>query len=451
MNATSGSLDETDDAGRLGLDGQLSAMQCWMVLLCFLVVVLDGLDTAAIGFLAPALAQDLGVPRAELAPVLSAALFGMAGGSLVAGPLADRIGRKPVLIGSVLLFGTCSIACAFAHSTALLMLLRLVTGVGLGGAMPSAGTLLSEYLPAKRRSLLTNVMYCGFPLGASTGGFLAATVIPRLGWPAVFVVGGALPLILSVGLLYLPESIQFMVVRQWPAHRIARVLARMPHMMIPTAPSTHTVAHHARAEKRAHVGMIVSHRFALGTVMLWVGYFMGLLVFYLLTSWLPSILADSHLNTAQSTSIAALLPFGGVIGTILCGWALDRVQPYRVVACTYALAGLGLWMASQVLQSAAPLSAAMFFSGVFLVGSQGSMMALAMRYYPTVCRATGSAWMLGVGRAGGIIGALIGGWLLHRGFGAAPMFAILVPPALVAAVAVALCGVAAQANGEGDR
>ncbi|MFM0015466.1 MFS transporter [Paraburkholderia sediminicola] len=319
MNATSGSLDETHDAGRLRLDGRLSAMQYWMVLLCFLVVVLDGLDTAAIGFLAPALAHDFGVPRTALAPVLSAALFGMAGGSLVAGPLADRIGRKPVLIGLVLLFGTCSIACAFAHSTALLILLRLVTGLGLGGAMPSAGTLLSEYLPITRRSLQTNVMYCGFPLGASAGGFLAAAVIPRLGWPAVFVVGGALPLILSGGLLFLPESIQFMVARQWPTQRITRVLARMPHMTIPTTASATAVALRARPQQRTQVGMIVSARFALGTVMLWVGYFMGLLVFYLLTSWLPSILADSHLNTAQSASIAALLPFGGVIGTILCG------------------------------------------------------------------------------------------------------------------------------------
>jgi MFS transporter, AAHS family, 4-hydroxybenzoate transporter len=222
-------------------------------------------------------------------------------------------------------------------------------------------------------------------------------------------------------------------------------------MTIATAASTHTVAHDARAQKRGHVGMIASHRFALGTVMLWVAYFMGLLVFYLLTSWLPSILADSHLNTTQSTSIAALLPFGGVIGTILCGWALDRFQPYRVVACTYALAGLGLWMAGQVLQSVALLSAAMFFGGFFLVGSQGSMLALATRYYPTACRATGSAWMLGVGRAGGIVGALIGGVLLHRGYGAAPMFAILMPPALVAAVAVTLCGLAAQAHGEGER
>ncbi|MGU7784296.1 MFS transporter [Burkholderia sp. PU8-34] len=449
MNATPAELDAAPDIERMDAEQRLSALQWWMVLLCFLVVMLDGLDTAAIGFLAPSLAHDLGVSRGTLAPVLSAALIGMAGGSLVAGPLADRIGRKPVLIGSVLLFGTCSLACACAHSVTSLVLLRLATGVGLGGAMPCAGTLLSEYLPARRRSLFTNVMYCGFPLGASAGGFLAAALIPRFGWPAVFAVGGVLPLILAGALLSLPESIRFMVTRNWAEWKIERVLARMPGMTVTMdAPA---VASSGHVRRLASIGAIVSRRLVFGTVMLWVGYFMGLLVFYLLTSWLPTILLDSHLSAEQSTSTAALLPLGGVIGTILCGWALDRFWPYRVVACTFALAGLGLWVASQVLPHAALLSAAMFFAGFFLVGSQGSMLALAMRYYPTDCRATGSAWMLGMGRAGGIIGALFVGALLHRGFDTAKLFVVLTPPLMAAAVAVGICGITAQARIGGDR
>ena len=155
----------------------------WVVFgLCFVIVVMDGFDTAAIGFIAPSLVQEWGVTRPELGPVLSAALFGLAAGALSSGPIADCLGRKIVLAVSVLVFGAACLGSSFAANLQQLTILRFLTGVGLGAAMPNAVTLVSEFCPDRWRATLTNAMFCGFPLGAALGGFLAAWMIPHFGW-----------------------------------------------------------------------------------------------------------------------------------------------------------------------------------------------------------------------------------------------------------------------------
>lgn len=418
------------------IDEKMSALQWIIVILCFLVVALDGLDTAAIGFVAPALVREFGVTKSALSPVFSAALLGMAIGAFIAGPLADKIGRKPVLIVSVLAFGICTLGCAWSNSIGMLTLLRFLTGLGLGGAMPSSGTLLSEYTPAKYRSLLVNSMYCGFPLGAAAGGFIAAGLIPRYGWTSVFYVGGILPIALCFVLLVLPESIRFMIVKKWPAEKIDRVIRRVAGTASIESLQLAAAQHGLRTGNG--VKMILSSDFRFGTFMLWIGYFMGLLVFYLLSSWLPTILQDAHFNVAESSRIAAMLPLGGVLGTVACGWMMDRHPPYLIVTAAFALGGLFIIVAGQSLESMPLLALTVFVLGFFMVGSQGSMLVLALRYYPTECRASGSAWMLGIGRFGGILGAFGGGALFAFGYSMASTIAIIALPAFIAAIAVAL-------------
>ena len=169
----------------------------WVIFaLCFMIVLLDGFDTAAIGYIAPSLLTEWGIPRPALAPVLSAALFGLVVGALAAGPLADRFGRKAILVGSVFVIGAACLTSAFSGNLSQLVGWRFMTGLGLGAAMPNAVTLMSEYCPDGRRATLTNTMFCGFPLGAAFGGFLAAWMIPLWGWRSVLVLGGITPLVL---------------------------------------------------------------------------------------------------------------------------------------------------------------------------------------------------------------------------------------------------------------
>src|SRR3954452_9483301 len=205
-----------------------SGYQWTIFVLCFCIVLLDGFDTAAIGYIAPSLITEWGVERPALAPVLSAALFGLAFGALSAGPLADRVGSKAVLVGSVLVFGAACLASAFSGGLNQLVIWRFVTGLGLGAAMPNAVTLMSEYCPGARRATRTNAMFCGFPLGAAFGGFLAAWMIPHFGWRSVLILGGAAPLLLTLLLLLLlPESVRYMVAESYPAERIKAVLRRI--------------------------------------------------------------------------------------------------------------------------------------------------------------------------------------------------------------------------------
>src|SRR6516225_5753842 len=196
--------------------------------LCFLIVLADGFDTAAIGFIAPSLLKEWGIAKPALGPVLSAALFGLAAGALSSGPLADWLGRKKLLVAAVAVFGVACLASSFAGSLEQLTTLRFLTGLGLGAAMPNAVTLTSEYCPDRLRATLTNAMFCGFPLGAAFGGFLAAWMIPQFGWRSVLMLGGVAPLVLAAAMaLLLPESVRFMVARAQPVERIRAALSRI--------------------------------------------------------------------------------------------------------------------------------------------------------------------------------------------------------------------------------
>ena len=267
--------------------------------LCFCIVLLDGFDTAAIGYIAPSLITEWGVERPALAPVLSAALFGLAFGALSAGPLADRFGRKAVLVGSVLVFGVACLASAFSGGLTQLVIWRFVTGLGLGAAMPNAVTLMSEYCPDGRRATLTNAMFCGFPLGAAFGGFLAAWMIPQWGWRSVLMLGGIAPLVLTVLLLLLlPESVRYMVAESQPVGAHPRRAA--PHLRDGRRCDRRSscTRRRRRPQGKSGIGVVLSSAYLVGSVMLWVAYFMGLVIFYALINWMPILFRDAGLAAA---------------------------------------------------------------------------------------------------------------------------------------------------------
>jgi MFS transporter, AAHS family, 4-hydroxybenzoate transporter len=275
----------------------------------FWVVLLDGFDTAAIGYIAPSLITEWGLERPALAPVLSAALFGLAADALSSGPLADRLGRKAVLLGAVLIIGAACLMFSFAGSLDQLVVWGFVTGVGLGAAMPNAITLMSEYCPDGRRATLTNAMFCGFPLGAA---FLAAWMIPQRGWRSVLVLGGTTPLVLTVLMAQrLPESVRFIVAKNQPVERIRGVL----HRIAATVPDATSFVMHEKAvapSAKSGIGMVVSSSYLVGSVSLWVAYFMGLVIFYALINWMPLLFKDAGLAPQTASLISALFPLGGV-------------------------------------------------------------------------------------------------------------------------------------------
>src|ERR1700704_1783842 len=209
------------------IDAQpVGGFQIRLLLTCAAVLFLDGFDTQAIGYVAPALAKEWGLTKGALGPVFSAGLFGLMIGALIFGPLADRIGRKKIIILSSLAFGIGTLATAFITDVNTLLVIRFLTGLGLGGAMRTAVAMTSEFSPHRRRATMVMVMFCGFSVGAALGGLLAAALIPQFGWRSVFVVGGAAPLLLvPILALRLPESVRFLALTGRSNARVAELLA----------------------------------------------------------------------------------------------------------------------------------------------------------------------------------------------------------------------------------
>jgi AAHS family 4-hydroxybenzoate transporter-like MFS transporter len=421
----------------------MSAFQWLVLVLCFWIVAMDGLDVAIMGFVAPVVMRDWTVSRAAFGPVMSAAMIGLAVGALVAGPAADRIGRKRVLIGSVLCFGLFSLLCAFAQSPFQLIVLRFLTGLGLGAAMPNSTTLLSEYVPSKNRSLLLTIMFTGFNFGSGLGGFVAASLIPHFGWRSVFVFGGVLPL-LSVPLLLwlLPESARLMLVHRRPAQAIAATLGRVcGHRFDGDVRFT---SPEPAVGGKAPVRLLFADGYGFSTLMLWLTYFMGLLIIYLLTGWLPTLIKDAGLPVERAAAITGLFQLGGTVGAVAVGFAMDRLDRNGVIGLAYLLGGGFIFALGMGSLKSALLPVLVTCAGFFMSGAQTGLNALAPTCYPTRARATGVSWMLGIGRLGGILGSLVGGALLSLGFSFATVFSVLAVPALIAAAAIVMNRVAVR-------
>lgn len=404
--------------------------------MCFFIVLLDGFDTAAIGYIAPSLIKEWGVSKPDLAPVLSSALFGLAAGALSAGPLSDRLGRKLLLIASVAVFGIACFASAFSSSLSELTVLRFITGVGLGAAMPNAVTLMSEYCPSQRRAVLTNAMFTGFPLGAAFGGFLAAWMIPQFGWRSVLVLGGVVPLLLvALLVLRLPESARYMVAKNYAAQRIQAVLSRIAGKAIKATRFTLTETRAASGGKSG-LALVLSRSYLAGSLMLWIAYFMGLVIFYALVNWMPLLLKDAGIDAKSATLISALFPLGGV-GAVFFGWLMDRFNGNRLIAAGYCLTAVSVYGIGQSTgQGLGLLVLVVFVAGTLMNTAQSSLPALAAGFYPTAGRATGVSWMLGIGRFGGIAGSFLVAELARRKLGIDTIFTIVAIPGLVALAAL---------------
>jgi AAHS family 4-hydroxybenzoate transporter-like MFS transporter len=412
----------------------VSRYQLLVAALCGLIVFVDGFDAQAMGYVAPALTAAMNIPRSVLGSVISSGLVGMMIGALVSGPLADRIGRKPVLVACALIFGAGSLLTATAQSVDSLMAFRAFTGLGMGGAMPNAIALTSEYMPRRRRAGAVTTMICGFSLGAAAGGFVAASIIPRFGWASVFVVGGIIPIVIGLVCAFaLPESIRFLVVRGGDESRARTYLSRIAPGTGVTGPLW------AGRDELAAQGFAVSELFtdgrARGTTLIWVIYFMNLLNLYFLNSWLPTIMSDAGVPVETAIRLTSLFQIGGIAGAVVLGLLLDRSFTFWILAACYTWAGIFVYAIGHAGASVPLLALTITCAGVGIIGGQNASHALSSEFYPTRIRSTGVGWALGIGRIGSIVGPVVGGVLLSQGTSMQDVFWAAVIPAAMATLA----------------
>lgn len=409
------------DAGRLIDEAPWSAYQKALTLLAAMAVIFDGFDIQILGFAVPSIMKEWHLARAAFAPVLALGLAGMATGSPFAGYCGDRFGRKPALIGCVTLFGVATVATAFVHSLPILAVLRFITGMGAGGAVPNAGAFSAEFAPARRRPAAVKLTIVCIPLGGMVGGLIAAWVLPAFGWRALYMLGGALPLTFALIMLaVLPESPRFLAQRPagWPA--LVRVLNRMGHSVPEGSAFEDTIE--KKSTQQAPIRALFGPTLRRDTLGLWLAFFTCLSSIYLTFGWLPALLTSQGLSVASASQGLAMHNFGGVLGVLI--WAVLMTafgsrKPLIWGALATAASALAMILIPVPPQVAGTLLlGGLGLQGLLINAVQTSMYALAAHIYPTSVRSSGVAWAASMGRVGGIASSLFGAGLIGAGAGA---------------------------------
>jgi AAHS family 3-hydroxyphenylpropionic acid transporter len=375
------------------------------IALCFIVALIEGFDLQAAGTAAAGLRQSFALDPKMMGWVFSAGIIGLLPGAFFGGWVADRIGRKKILVGAVLLFGVFSLCTAYVESYSSLLLVRFMTGLGLGAALPNLIALCAEAVSERRRGTAISVMYCGVPLG----GALAAVVamFSSEHWQTTFIIGGLAPLlVVPVMALLLPESTAF----------------RQQHVATGSPRSSTALALFGEGRAR-------------NTLALWLSYFFTLTVMYMLLNWLPSLLLEQGFTKPQAGMVQMLFNIGGAIGSLLGGVMLDRCNGVKVVLFVYAgvlaaLAGLGMSV------GIVPMAIAGFAVGLFVMAAQLVLYALAPPSYPTSVRATGVGAAVAIGRLGSVAGPLAAGQILAAGAGTTGVLLATSPGLVIAALAI---------------
>jgi len=426
------------DVGAL-IEGQaFGRFQAGLMFWICAFMFIEGYDMQVVGYAAPAIIKAWHSDKAAFGGVFGAGLGGFMLGATVLGNMGDRLGRKRMIVAGSLLFGLFTLASAYATSLTELLVLRTVAGLGLGGSIPNAIALMTEYAPARVRATRVGIMFIGYTVGSALGGVIAAQLMPAYGWPSVFVVGGVLPLVIGVlSIFVLPESVRFLMVKRGRMDLVLPLLRQVRPDLALRDDATFSL------NEEQQPGLPVKQLFAGArasmTSLLWLAYAANMVSLHFLTSWLPTVIADSGVPLAHAVIATALLQAGGGVGSLIVGRLLDRIGTLGIVAaflvavpCVAALGHVGT--------DETPLMILVTVAGLCIIGGQAGINALSGTLYPTYMRSTGTGWAFGMGRFGSILGPVIGGQLIALSLPLGTLFATAAAPILVSAGALFCLG-----------
>lgn len=417
----------------------MTAYQIGICILCLFVMFLDGFDNMIIGLAAPQIARALHLGPASLGVVFSSGHFGFLIGALGFGTLADRWGRKRMLILCALIFSFAMLLTTQITSVEQLALCRFITGLGLGGSVPNSLAFGSEYAPRRLRASIASLMWVGMPGGAALAGLAAAYVLPTHAWQSVFWLGGFVPLAAVVLVtLFLPESLAFLVRQDRDKAQVRKIVSRIS----PQALAEGKEVEFTTSEEKLP-GVPVKHLFmedrGIMTVLIWVLFYLSFLLIQFMMSWNPSLMRQSGASIRQYSVAFALLNLGNVLATVLIGRFMDKFNAFLTMAITFVLAAITLSAFGFMLHGSFTLVVILSVTtGFFVAASNSGMMAFAATSYPVSIRGTGIGWAYAAGRVGAITGPMLGGILLARHWSVAAICSFMGLAGILGAIAILL-------------
>lgn len=385
-----------------------TGIQLLVVMLCFLINMVDGMDVLILSYIAPLLGDEWGLSSGALGIVFSAGLAGMAIGGILIAPLADRLGRRKLILIALLLMTGGMIGSGFAGGVISLTLARVLVGIGIGTALACMAAITAEYAPPFYRNFAVGSLQAGYPIGATLTGFVAASLLPSHGWRFLLIGAGCVSaLLVPLVFRYMPESVAFL--------KKARLADRDKTAALP---------------KIAVSALFANGRF-IPTLLLWVAVFSGFMVLYFIVSWIPRLAIAAGLDGPDSIYAASIYNIGAFSGTVGLSWLATHVRLQPIICVSMLFTAIILLIFGGVAMPVFWVMVTAFLLGIALQGGFNGLYPLAAQLYPVEIRSTGIGWAMGLGRAGAVIGPLLGGYVLGLESARIVLFAIFAAPAVI--------------------
>jgi benzoate transport len=411
----------------------MTRLQIIAVVICVALNALDGFDVLAISFSSPGIVAEWGISRAELGIVLAMELFGMAVGSMLLGSIADRFGRRPIILGCLVLMSAGMYLAAVADSVNAMLLIRFATGLGIGGMLATINAMVAEHSNARHRNFNVTLVATGYPLGVILGGSIASLLLTQFDWRAVFLLGAGLTAgLIPVVWFLMPESISFLAHRRSPTalQDINHILKRMGHQAIDQLPG-------AGVDRlRSQWRDLFSPGLAKITILLTASYFAHIMTFYFIIKWIPKLVVDMGFSAALAGGALVWANVGGATGALLLGWLTHRVRVRVLVIAALAGSVVMINIFGQGQASLGQLALIAAITGFFTNAGVVGMYAMFAQSFPTRLRAGGTGFAIGIGRGGAALGPVIAGFLFEGGYGLAAVSFVMALGSLIAVIAV---------------
>lgn len=409
----------------------------WMLLIITgLIIIFDGYDLIIYGVVLPKLMAEWNMDAITAGALGSYALFGMMFGAFIFGSLADKLGRKKLIIFCVVLFSIVTFFTGFASNPTEFGIYRFIAGLGIGGVMPNAVALITEYAPKRMRSMLVTIMFSGYAVGGMLAAGLGILLIPQFGWPSVFFVGIIPLILLPLFIILLPDSPAFLI-----KDGNQKILVKVANALNPngsyTSEDTFIMPEHHT--KKGHFTDLFKENRLFSTIMIWIAFFCCLLIVYAMTGWLPKLMMKAGFPLGSSLTFLMVLSIGSIIGALLGGYLADKFNPRSILMIFFALAAISIILLGQ-LNSFILLNLFVAITGATTIGTQIILYAYVAQYYPTTVKGTGIGWASAVGRTGAIFGPILGGVLVAANVSLTTNFIAFAIPAVVAFFAISMVG-----------